>query len=424
MAITVINKNPDEAVDLEHSGSDTTRRYLYQAAYAALQAVLIVQDNPIFKEIYCEQQEDVLIKLFDDSFIGIQVKSQDEEFGGFRFTDERILKAIARFINHELTFPNKFKEYVFCTNCGFLKRSDHTDLPFCLNLLKKNNNNLDECYKEANFYKNINKLSELSGVQDTDIITKVLNKIAMFKWASLRDYKEVLSAEIGSKLGLESKSQVTLKRAAEALMSAAIYASEYRDTNIQPTYHNWINNREEALISEIMAKKRITKEMVSNILSKYTNSSGLLQGVAPISVSTLPRGASVLTQKLEEGKVCVNDINTMKDCDNSSFILFREWYEAYGKDELDARCDHLRIIVQRECQDVYNRLLETETDPFGQKMLGIVRDRFRERIGEIQKRYDDCSSEHLEGIAAILSEKCTLWWSKEFKLKEDLNGPT
>jgi hypothetical protein len=123
-----------------------------------------VQDQSVLKEVYCEQ-EDILIKLLDGSFIGIQVKSQDEELGGFRFSDERILKAIARFINHELTFPDKFREYIFCTNCGFIERSDYTDLPFCISLLKKYQNNLDECYKEeAGFFKNIKKLSEISVV--------------------------------------------------------------------------------------------------------------------------------------------------------------------------------------------------------------------------------------------------------------------
>lgn len=63
-----LSQNPDEVIDEEKSGADTTRRYLYQAAYAALQSVSLLAAQSQFKEIFCEQQEDILVKLVDDVF--------------------------------------------------------------------------------------------------------------------------------------------------------------------------------------------------------------------------------------------------------------------------------------------------------------------------------------------------------------------
>ncbi len=143
----------------------------------------------------------------------------------------------------------------------------------------------------------------------------------------------------------------------------------------------------------------------------------------PVSIKNLPSGMDILTQKLQAGNVAALDIQTMKDCDNSALALLFEWYNASDANEANARYDHLRIIMQRECSYAYNTAF-SEDDSFGQTMLGIVRDRIIERQPEIIRRYNDCSCEHMEGIAGILTESCTVWWSKQFKLKEDAqNGP-
>lgn len=127
------------------------------------------------------------------------MKSQNEIFGGFKFNDKRILKAIARFTQHEKAFPNKFKRYLLCTNCGFLNTSNSSDLLFCLELLKQNNS-LDDCYKRANFSKQLDQIATISKINDLDLISSVLRKTEVTQWASLRDYKIVLSAEVAKLL--------------------------------------------------------------------------------------------------------------------------------------------------------------------------------------------------------------------------------
>jgi hypothetical protein len=412
----ILGNSPDKTIDKEISGADTTRRYLYQAAYGALQSVQMIDEKSEIQEVYCEQMEDILLKISDGSFIGIQVKTQDEVKGGFKFGDEPVLKAIARFVNHEHTFPGKFKRYQICTNCDFVKSKDASDLAHCIRLIIEKKGIADECYEATDFSKYIKKIEVISKISDEALILGVISKIELFKWAGLRDYKRVLETEIGQLLKAEHQPYIALIQAAEVLTGVALHAGEYSDRQTQPAYHLWINDPATAMTDYIIRQKKIEKKVVADALEKCFNMTGLLRGIAPVSVNNLPSGMEVLTQKLQAGNVARLDIVTMKDCDNSALRLLFEWYNAYDVNEANARYDHLRIIMQRECSYAYNAAY-SENISFGQTMLGIVRDRIIERQPEIVRRYNDCCCEHMEGIAGILTELCTVWWSKQFKLR-------
>jgi hypothetical protein len=254
-------------------------------------------------------------------------------------------------------------------------------------------------------------------MKDLQIIISTLVKIEPIRWAALRDYKKVLTAEIGSFLKAQHQPQSLLIKASEMLMHKAMNAAEYSGEQTQPACFEWINDPKQAVISDIIENKRISKKMVQAILGNCLNPTGLLKGIAPIQIAELPPGVDVLTQKMEEGRIRKADVNIMKDCDNFALFLLFEWSNSLSPKEADARYEHLRIIVCHECQSAYDFAYDNE-EPFGQKMLDIVRNRLQTRETKISQRYDDCYYEHLEGIAGILSEQCIVWWSREFKLKE------
>jgi Cap4, dsDNA endonuclease domain len=417
------NDSPDETLDEEYSGADTTRRYLYQAAYGALQSVRMVDDKSEIQEVYCEKIEDILLKITDGSFIGIQVKTQKDSSGGFKFGDEAILKAIARFVTHEDRFPGKFKRYQICVNCGFIASKDASDLKYCIKLIVEKKGDLQECYKETNFSKYIKKLKTLSEIDEEELIVKVLCKVELKTWSSLRDYRDVLISEIGHLLKAEYQPHTAIKQASLVLTDLAFHAGEFRDNQSLPAYHTWINDPEKALLDAIIKEKKIDKKKVSEVIENCFRMPGLLRSITTMAVTELPRGMDILSEKLDEGKIRASDIAIMKDCDNSALALVFDWYNAYDANEATARYDHLKLIMQRECSYAFNATF-SEQDPFGQKMLGLVRDRINDRYHEVNRRYEDCGCEHLEGIAAILSELCTVWWSKQFTLRgKAANGP-
>lgn len=57
-------------------GADTSGRFRYQAGYAALLAVGMLDEAPGVSAVYCEHHDDVLLELDDGRCDAIQVKSQ------------------------------------------------------------------------------------------------------------------------------------------------------------------------------------------------------------------------------------------------------------------------------------------------------------------------------------------------------------
>lgn len=54
-------------------------------------------------------------------------------------------------------------------------------------------------------------------------------------------------------------------------------------------------------------------------------------------------------------------------------------------------------------------------------MLNSVRIRLRGRYeNQIRPLLSDCIYEHILGVTAILTEKCKVWWSKEFEIPSEV----
>ena len=113
---------PDKLLNETNRGGDTQRRYRYQAAYAALVSLDLLNVESEFEEIFCEHYEDILVKRKDNTFIGIQVKTREVGRGSFTFNDPEVINSIGRFIKCEQNFPKFFKSYVLAASCGFWKK--------------------------------------------------------------------------------------------------------------------------------------------------------------------------------------------------------------------------------------------------------------------------------------------------------------
>src|ERR1035437_10439948 len=128
--------------------------------------------------------------------------------------------------------------------------------------------------------------------------------------------------------------------------------------------------------------------------------------------------------KMAKGGISCDNIQLMKDLNNSTFKLLSEWGYSYGKKKTDERIEDLRLLVQCECQAAYD-LVDDNNAQFGKVMLNGVRKRLEQRETEVKHKYFDCSIEHLEGMVGILTEKCTVWWSERFNIDEGkINGST
>jgi hypothetical protein len=406
--------NPDEILNPDDKGDESLKRFHYQASYAALEAVRLLDEKLNYESVYCEQVEDILVKFKNGKFMGIQVKTKDD--GWFTFNDPHIIKSLKRFIEHESKFPDKFVRYVLCTNCGFSRDKTASNLSYCLSLIRKYDGNLELCFDEVNFEKSIEYLSVDTG-HDQSLIINTLKKVETVVWYSLKEYERLLSDDITIITNNEYQPIASMTKTAERLTQLTLTAARLPYNSDQPSYYKWLIDPQKAIVESIIENKRITKEKVTNILNECLTQLGILEGISPIEIQNFPTGLNILALKMTKGGIDESDIELVKDYDHSAMRLLLGWSYAHGKKEADVRAEHLRLIVQHECKDAYNRKYDAGK-VFGQEMLTLVREHLRQRQSEVTQRYHDCNFEHLEGMAGILTEKCFIWWSEKFKIDE------
>lgn len=408
-----MNPNPDEIIDSD-SGDETQKRYHYQEAYAALQVARLLNEKLNYESVYVELVEDILVKLRTGKFIGIQVKSQKDSTGWFTFTNEHITDALRRFIEHEKKFPKKFRRYVLCTNCGFRNGKTAANLPYCLSVIRKQDD-LESCLKEIDFSKSIESIKGDKGYDD-NLILNTFKKVEATTWRSLSEYEQLLPLDIRDVLDNRYNDITVLEKITKQLVDMTVTAARLPKKGDEPSYYDWLMDPRKAELDAIIQKKRITRDRVQSVVDSSVTQPGLLRGLSPLPVKDWPRGMDILDAKMRNGSISNEDINRVKDYDNSVFDLLLRWNYRYGKIETDERAEHLRLIVDSECGYAYNKYKESQT-PFGEQMLTLVRERLTQRQMDVSQRFqNECIVEHLEGIAGMLTERCDVWWSKKFDL--------
>lgn len=151
---------------------------------------MLLLENSNYEGLYCEQFEYILIKLKNNTFIGIQVKTRQVTLGPFKFQDPEIMATLERFVRHEKDFPNLFVRYDICSNCGFLEKEDPSSLVHCLKTLMKHNGS-KSCLSEVDFSKRIEQLSNAVECSEELVLT-TLNKVRIDRWADLENFEKIL----------------------------------------------------------------------------------------------------------------------------------------------------------------------------------------------------------------------------------------
>lgn len=158
-AIDKVSPSPDQIISEEDAGDEVQKRFKYQHTYGAIIAIEMYSENLKYKEILCEQHEDILGVREDDTYDGIQIKTRQLSDGPFELTDEAIGKTLKRFVGLDKKFPGKFRKYVLVSNCDF--RDDDTSKSLRNLLVKvREPNSLEEKASAKRFRKIYRKPNE------------------------------------------------------------------------------------------------------------------------------------------------------------------------------------------------------------------------------------------------------------------------
>ena len=415
---------PANTLSRTDPGDDTQRRYRYQAAYAAIVSLDLLDEDSEFEEMFCEHHEDTLVRKKDGSFIGIQVKTRAPGREPFKSNDEQILNSLKRFVEQATEYPEQYSRFVLATNYAFWsEKKNSQNLNFLLELARNARAaESEELHRglSRTIDKVIGRIDLGTGSSvSRDTVLDVLSRIKI--QADLPKFDDLdsrLARHIPESFSVGAAGYDDLLRAARALINRMFEAGSLQHVSAKQMYFALCSNPAQMRVDHIVEGKRITKETVERILRESLSTDTLLCTRNGVSVLDLPRGMRRLELKMAMGKIAASSIRRTKDHKYSAERLLNEWIYKYYPEKANERYAHLSVIVGNECQEAYDSANRPD-EQFGQVMLNDVRRRLRSRLADEPDSFFGCKYEHLLGMAGILTELCDVWWSEEFEILED-----
>lgn len=413
-----LKKTPKNTIS-EDPGDDIQRRYRYQAACAAIFSLSLLSVNSEFECLYCEHHEDILIKKVDGNFIAIQVKTQKSSLGAFTANHKDILKSLKRFVIFEKDFPGKFSGYVLATNCGFWeKEKNSSNLKYILKEIKKNQT-LSEIKKDGVYSSLINKLVNKTKC-DKDLILTALKKVKTDKKPDFNSIIPKLVTIISEIFNISHKPFYEIQNAAKSLVEKMITAASLEYDPPHSSFYAILRDAEQIEKDDIIQGKMVNKEKIENIIEQSINMDIVLWSLEHFNITQLPENSVTMEIKMEAGEISYDNIENMKDLKFSAEKILREWQLKYGIGVSNDRYQQLRLIARAECLASRDLAKSSSDNPYGGKMLIILRERLKDLCQNDRESVFGCNPYHLLGISGILTEECVIWWNeKELILEEN-----
>lgn len=428
MTPQIIN-SPENTLSTNDPGDDTQMRYRYQAGYAALVSLGLLDESLEYEEVFCEHHEDTLIK-HGNQFIGVQVKTKETGKEPFKSNDNQITNTIKRFVEQYVNFPNFYVRFVIATNYGFWAQDkDNTkNLYKMLEVAKEAKRNpISKKHRELKSY--IRIISDLvnAGGEVSTIVTEeqVLDVLCIIELQEnlpkFEDLESRVARSIQQHYDIGDAGFTDLLLAAKALINKTFEAASLEYLSPKQAYFALCNNPLKERTNGIIDGKRIDREIVETILSANLSFHVLLRSTRKISISELPAGMDILEIKMAKGDISVENINLLKDQKFSSEYLLAQWLGKHGSQKAEKQFTHVSSIVRSECAEARD-ISMNGSQAYGTKMLIEVRKRLRERYSYDPGLFLGCQYEHLLGMAGILTEMCEIWWSEKFELIKEENS--
>ena len=368
-------KSPDQTLGKGDPGDDVQRRFRYQAAVAAHICVQMLDENGVIEEVYCEQHDDVLVKLKNGAFDGIQVKTRAGATKGlFTSSDDDIKQAIARFVFLDNEFPGKFSRFLLATNERFWQRKkDASNLPYLIGIAKEQlDGKVSEGSKLVSDYSE--KIRELMDLDDKKVAA-TLAKIQTVEYSKLNDMVLRLMEDlIKVKPELGGCPHAQLRSVAEAMIdSTSAAARACKDDSIK-AYFVFCDDPEASIDSSVIESKRITSTLLDEIIRKVLTYEYTLPSRNQASISTLSSTARNTERKLSTGGVSRPSVILAKENKTHAEYLLTQWVHKFGVDEADRRYQHLRSVALTECTEAFDEVYSLDR-LFGPRMLqkGLIR---------------------------------------------------
>lgn len=398
-------------------GDDTQLNFRYQHSYGVAILLAAASGRKEYNAIWCEHHEDILVERKDGKFDAIQVKTQKPELGAWDLKKEAMIKSLIRFVSLNNTFDEKINNFIIASNTEFSSPSlDTTDTrklkrsPFALTTKIKEAGTLEVL--PAPFAEALSELAEDCQCQKSELFV-VLKKLKLIKGPSKEEFDSTLAHEhLPNYPYCKGMSPAKLNAIRDELIQLVYRASSLGVED--PLRHLYSDNQS---IDPIVLSKRVSVEDVKDCINKNTEYLfRYLPESSNLGIGSVKQG--ILEEKLLQGGLS-NHVQHLKKV---AITAEQNLMELAIRDPENAESilAQLEGVVQGECLEAEIDVRTSRVNAnelYGERMLNQVFKRLRSVAKDESKKVCNQPYENLLGVAGLLTEQCSVWWSDRFQLK-------
>lgn len=403
-------------------GDETQERFRYQWAIGVWLLAQSLTATRHIRALWCEHHDDYLLELPTGRYVAVQVKTDSRENARWRWSDEALVDAVARFCKFEKMHGALTDRYEFISNAApyvpaptttrtdSLAASPNRLIQCCSRV--PNHAEVEEPYKTA-----FNDLVSKTG-GDAVVLFQVLRKLAFAQGPVLRGYDDTLAASIVPGLpGCSGLTSVSCCRLRDDLIGLVQAACRLRVDGIDGAVaYLATNGRPHAAIRG----KCITPESAAELVARVRQPTfRFVDSGAGIEIGAAVGRAEVLNRKMRNAYLGSQFEPLRMRMDSADQRLMERALRE--PDGFDAVANQLLSTVLVECKDVEAMAF----DHADEKTRGLaIYKQILQRMDSIAKEEPErvCREpkDTLMGIAGMLSGECQFAWGTP--LDEETQG--
>lgn len=410
--------DPATVAASDDPGDETQRNFRYQHAYGAILLIAAATGLEPYKAIWCEHHEDLLAERSDSTYDAFQVKTRRAEIGDWTLRDEAIRHSIKRFVMLHNKFGTNIRRFIIVSNAEFLSVSlEVIDIQRLKRSPRSFLNAIWLCSQPNELNSPFDEVLEAMAAEfdcETKTLFAVLRRTELAKGPN-RDH---FDSEVA---------HLHLPKLAACRLFPASVLNAVRDELIQKVYGAsslLIEDPRQHLphiVGEINPRILAKRVAVSVVAECVGQTSGMVfryqTGEVTLKICSSGTQRDILREKFTRGGL-VNQLPVMerRTLDTEARLMALAHAEPEAFDDF---MKQLEGVVQAECSEAQLEAQAnclTSLTLFGPSMLVSVFTRLKKIAEKTPEKVNNEPYECLVGIAGLLTEQCTVWWSEKFNL--------
>lgn len=418
-------ENDAEAFDtrvVDDAGDTTQRNFAYQHGYGAFLLLSAVRGHFPYEAVWCEHHEDLVAERSDGGLDAFQIKTR--EHGAWTNADEPFQKAVGTLTRARLALGNRIRDLTFVSNVPALdtKSKQESERKKSPRVLARS---AAACASLSELQPHLTKVVEAVAKATDHAADAIFETLKRLKFHHAWD-RNSTDAEITALLGFLPDLQMAgtpsvLRRLAQRVIARVYEASSLRCADPARFYGPL---HPDGVVDPLLAAKRVSLSDVQSLIDearggdfRYPSSAAEV----PAFVEAVRRsGGTRLRKKLVLARIPPAMIDTQASRATATLgrLLERQARdEAAGLDLLH----QLRQYVSAEYAESETAAVASglPLEDAGPKLMVEMESRLRGLASRNVAALGGEPYETLSGVAAMLTDECTLWWGP----KRDLGAP-